>query len=359
MTDLQTDQIHQLFMQRCIVLARRGAGKVSPNPMVGAVIVVDGIILAEGWHEQYGGPHAEPMAINSLIEKYPESALLLKRATIYVSLEPCSHFGKTPPCADLIIKYQLAEVIIGCLDPSEKVAGKGVQKLLAAGINVSSGILNEECIYLNRRFFTSNRFKRPYIILKWAETENGFISPLPRQEIQITSAGSKMISHRWRTEEDCILIGKNTALIDDPSLTAREWTGRNPVRAVVDWDLTLPATLNIFKEDADTFIFNGLKTEKIRNLTYFQLETKAYLPQYILFQLYLMDLHSVIIEGGASLLNQFIAAGLWDEARIFSSNKNFLSGLPAPILHGKLLSTDKYGSDQLKLIQNCDYTLSS
>lgn len=359
MTDLQKEQIHQLFMQRCIGLARRGAGKVSPNPMVGAVIVVDGIILAEGWHQQYGGPHAEPMAINSLIEKYSGAADLLKRATIYVSLEPCSHFGKTPPCAELIIKHQLSEVIIGCLDPSEKVSGKGVQKLLAAGIKVTSGILNDECIYLNRRFFTSNRFKRPYIILKWAETENGFISPLPRQEIQITSVASKMISHRWRTQEDCILIGKNTALIDDPSLTSREWPGRNPIRAVVDWGLTLPETLNIFDQEADTLIFNGLKTEKVRNLTYFQLETRAYLPQYILFQLYLMDLHSVIIEGGASLLNQFIAAGLWDEARVFSSQKSFHSGLEAPLLHGKLLSVDKYGTDQLKIIQNSDYTLSS
>lgn len=359
MTDATAEQIHQLYMQRCLVLARRGAGKVSPNPMVGAVIVLDGVILAEGWHQQYGGPHAEPMAINSLIEKYPEATNLLKRATLYVSLEPCSHSGKTPPCADLIIKYQLTEVIIGCLDPSEKVSGKGVQKLLAAGIKVIAGILNEECIYLNRRFFTSNRFKRPYIILKWAETENGFITPLPRQEIQITSAGSKMISHRWRTEEDCILIGKNTALIDDPSLTAREWPGRNPVRAVVDWDLTLPAFLNIFDKDADTFIFNGIKTEKIKNLTYFKLETRAYVPQYILFQLYLMDLHSVIIEGGAGLLNQFISTDLWDEARIFSSNKSFLSGLAAPVLHGKLLSIDNYGSDQLTIIQNCNYTFSS
>lgn len=350
---------HIPFMQRCIELARKGAGSVSPNPMVGALIVVDGLILAEGWHQQYGAPHAEPNAINQLFSKYADAPELLKRATLYVSLEPCAHFGKTPPCADLIIRHQLKEVIIGCIDPSQKVAGKGIQKLRDAGIKVESGILNEECLYLNRRFISYNLNQRPYIILKWAETANGYISPLPRQERQISSAGSKILMHRWRTEEDCVLIGKNTALIDDPLLTAREWPGKNPVRAVVDWDLTLPANLQIFNDAAETFIFNGIKTDKIKNLTYFQLETKAYLPQYILFQLYLMDLHSVMIEGGTNLLTQFIQAGLWDEARIFSSNTQFASGVPAPLLQGEIISTDTYGTDRLKIIQNYDHIFSS
>lgn len=352
MTNLTDTAVHTVYMRRCLELARKGAGRVSPNPMVGAVVVVDGKILGEGWHERLGGPHAEPNAITDLLDNYPDGAELLTRATIYVSLEPCSHFGKTPPCADLIIRHRIPRVVIGCKDPSEKVAGKGIKRLQEAGISVISGVLENECIYLNRRFFTAVRKQRPYIILKWAKTTNGFISPLPLRAVPISSPASRMLMHRWRTEEDAILVGKQTALIDDPMLTARKWPGKNPVRAVIDWNLELPPTLNLFNDEAETYIFNGLKTDAVNNLKYFQLEFREYLPQYILYQLYLMDLHSVIIEGGSNLLQQFINAGLWDEVRIFTGGIQFESGLPAPLIQGVRISLDEYGTDRLEVLEN-------
>lgn len=344
--------IHDSFMQRCIELARKGAGWVSPNPMVGALIVVDGMILAEGWHEQIGGPHAEPNAIHALIQKYPDGENLLKRATLYVSLEPCSHQGRTPPCADLIIRYQIPEVIIGCTDPSEKVAGKGILKLRNAGISVTSGILEAACRELNKRFFTAVRLQRPYIILKWAQTADGFISPVPYRPYRISSAASTMLVHRWRTEEDCILVGRQTALVDNPKLTSREWPGKNPVRIVIDWNLDLPRDLHLFDGETETYIFNGIKTESLGNLKYFQVEFREYLPAFLVYQLYLRDHHSIIIEGGTNLLQQFIAADLWDEARIFTSTTLLDSGLSGPEIKGLPVSRDEYGSDTLRVLRN-------
>lgn len=343
---------HAYFMERCIRLAKKGAGKVSPNPMVGALIVLGDIILAEGWHEQYGKAHAEPNAINQVLANFENGEELLKKARIYVSLEPCSHFGKTPPCADLIIRYQIPEVIIGCQDPSEKVAGKGIEKLRKAGIKVVCGILEKECMEINKRFFTASLHHRPYIILKWAETRNGLISPGPYAPFRISSALSELLVHRWRTEEDCILVGRKTALVDNPRLTSRRWPGKNPVRAVIDWNLTLPLHLHLFDNETPTYIFNGQKGGKEGMLHYIHLEFKEYLPQYLLYQLYLMDLHSLIIEGGANLLNQFIAAGLWDEARIFTGDMVFDKGVKAPIIQGELLSDEQLGPDRLRVLKN-------
>lgn len=343
---------HAFYMQRCLTLARKGAGRVSPNPMVGALIVVDDIILAEGWHEAYGQAHAEPNAINMLLAKFDNGEELLRKARIYVSLEPCSHFGKTPPCSDLIIRYQIPEVIIGCQDPSEKVSGKGIEKLRKAGIKVICGVLEKECRELNKRFFTATMFQRPYIILKWAETGNGLISPDPYSPLRISSPLSELLVHRWRTEEDCILVGRRTAMLDDPRLTSRHWPGKNPVRAVVDWDLSLPGHLHLFDKEAPTYIFNGQKGGQEGMLNFIHLEFKEYLPQYLLYQLYLMDLHSVIIEGGANLLNQFIRAGLWDEARIFTGCIQFNKGVEAPLIRGVLVSDEQLGPDRLRILKN-------
>ncbi|SMO44682.1 bifunctional diaminohydroxyphosphoribosylaminopyrimidine deaminase/5-amino-6-(5-phosphoribosylamino)uracil reductase RibD [Solitalea koreensis] len=342
----------QLFIKRCIELALNGQGAVSPNPMVGAVVVCDGKIIGEGYHKKYGQHHAEVNAINAVLEKYPNAAALLRRSTIYVSLEPCSHFGKTPPCSDLIIHHQLSKVVIGCVDPFEKVSGKGIAKLQAAGIEVTAGILEKECLELNKRFITMQTKHRPYIILKWAETQDGFFAPTNGKQFWITGDRSKELVHKWRTEEDAILIGKNTALADDPALTVREWQGRNPVRVVIDRKLELPSNLKIFDHSAKTIVYNEIKTDIENNIHFNQLEFNEYLPQFIMYQLYLQDIQSVIIEGGAHLLNQFISYGLWDEARIFTGNKFLKTGIPAPLLSGKIVSKEMIEDDELKVFHN-------
>jgi len=340
-------------MQRCVELAQLAAGNVSPNPMVGAVIVHNNQIIGEGYHQRYGEAHAEVNAVHDVLEKFRDAEELLKNSTLYVSLEPCIHFGKTPPCSDLIIRHKIPKVIVGCRDPFEHTGGRGIEKLRAAGIEVTEGILKEECEKLNKRFFTRVRLRRPYIILKWAETANGFFAPQNGEQRWITSHVSKILSHRWRSEEDAVLIGKRTALIDNPQLTVRHWKGRNPKRIVIDRHLELPDSLHLFDQSVETIVFNSLKTETVGKVKY--LETEGfdyYLPQLIAYQLYILDIQSLIVEGGAKTLELFINAGLWDEARIFTGPQTWTEGIKAPVILGDPDEEYESGPDILHVWYN-------
>lgn len=344
----------ELYMQRCLELANLGMGNVSPNPLVGCVIVSEGKIIGEGYHARFGEAHAEVNAVRSVIEKYGDAAAtLLAKATAYVSLEPCAHFGKTPPCANLLIKHQVKKVIIGNRDPFVGVDGKGIQKLKNAGIEVVSGILEQECTQLNRRFFTRILKQRPYIILKWATTADGYFAPKNAAQCWISGPLAKKIVHKWRTEEDAVLVGKLTALVDNPQLNAREWAGKTPLRILIDRNLEVPKENHIYNSQAKTVIFNEHKTEVQNNIHYIQMEDmQYYLPQKIAFQLYLMDIQSVIIEGGANVLNQFIHGNLWDEARVFCSNKVWASGIEAPLIKGLIIDQFNLENDTLTIFQN-------
>jgi diaminohydroxyphosphoribosylaminopyrimidine deaminase/5-amino-6-(5-phosphoribosylamino)uracil reductase len=344
---------HEKYMQRCLELAELGIGYVSPNPMVGAVIVKNHKIIGEGYHRKYGEPHAEVNAINQVIRKFDNSAELLKQSTVYVSLEPCAHYGKTPPCADLIIKHQIPRVVVGCRDPFDQVNGKGIDKLQAAGVEVIIGVLEKECQWLNRRFFTRVQKHRPYIILKWAQTANGFFAPDDKSQHWITGIESRKLVHQWRSEEDAVLIGKNTAAIDNPQLNVRYGHGKSPKRIVIDRKLELNKSLHLFDQSIETLIFNEVKTDIDGKNKYIALEDfDRYVPQYILFQLYLQDIQSIIIEGGAFTLNKFIEAGLWDEARIFTGNANLKNGVKAPSITAEIESEFSVGSDKLVTLFN-------
>jgi len=341
---------HQTYLQRCIDLARLGAGSVSPNPMVGSVIVCDDKIIGEGFHRVYGQSHAEVNAINQVFETHDNANELLKRATIYVNLEPCSHYGKTPPCADLIISNEIPRVVIGCRDPFDQINGKGIEMLRNAGVDVLEGIMTEQCKDINKRFFTRIQKQRPYIILKWAQSSDGFFAPNNRSQRWISSQTAKQLVHQWRTQEDAILVGKNTVLSDNPRLNSREWPGRDPIRIIIDRRLELPDNLHIFDQSQDTLIFNERKTDVVGKIKYLQVEDfDNYLPQLIAYQLYLMDVQSLIVEGGAETLNLFIKAGLWDEARIFTGPESWNSGIPAPKLLGMAGETQNIGPDVLNI----------
>jgi diaminohydroxyphosphoribosylaminopyrimidine deaminase/5-amino-6-(5-phosphoribosylamino)uracil reductase len=346
--------VDELYMRRCLELAELGIGNVSPNPMVGCVIVADGQILGEGFHEKFGQAHAEVNAFASVIKNHgTQSENLLKQATVYVSLEPCSHFGKTPPCVDLLIRHQVKKVIIGNKDPYPDVNGSGIEKLRKAGIEVQVGVLEQECMELNRRFFTRILKQRPYIILKWAQTANNYFAPLDEQQAWISAAFSKKLVHKWRSEEDAILVGKRTVMCDNPNLNTREWSGKNPVRIVIDQKLQIDPINKVYNDDAKTIIFNEVKTIVNDNIHFIHMEDmRYYLPQKIAFQLYLMDLQSVIIEGGSKVLNQFIDSGLWDEARVFHSTANWDAGMLAPQVKGHLKEVISFTEDKLLIYKN-------
>jgi diaminohydroxyphosphoribosylaminopyrimidine deaminase/5-amino-6-(5-phosphoribosylamino)uracil reductase len=340
-------------MQRCLELAALGMGSVSPNPMVGAVIVHGRRIIGEGYHQRYGEAHAEVNAINSVLSKYDDAEELLRDSTIYVSLEPCAHYGKTPPCADLIIKHGIPRVVVGCRDPFKQVDGKGIEKLQQAGIEVTTGVLETECKWLNRRFFTRVQQKRPYVILKWAQTADGFFAPADNQQLWITGDESRRLVHKWRSEEDAILVGKYTVAIDNPQLNTRYWPGKSPKRVVIDRRLELAASSNIYDQSVETLVFNEVKTDIDGKIKYIALEDfERFVPQYILFQLYLQDIQSVIIEGGAHTLNSFIEAGLWDEARIFTGEAILGKGINAPCVTGAIAGESLIGNDRLQIIYN-------
>lgn len=344
---------HEHYMRLCLELALKGKGNVSPNPMVGCVIVHEDQVIGEGYHQKFGQAHAEVNAINDVLQKHGDQAeSLLANATAYVSLEPCAHFGKTPPCADLLVKHKLKKVVIGNTDPFDSVNGKGIEKLKNAGIETISGILDEECRAVNRRFFTRITQQRPYLILKWAQTADGFFAPTDQSQRWISGAEAKVLTHQWRSEEDAILVGKNTVLADNPQLNTREISGKNPIRIVIDKSLEIPSDFNVFNREAKTIVFNEVKTAVEGNIHFVQMEDMHfYLPQKIAYQLYLMDIQSVIIEGGANLLQQFIKDGLWDEARIFTANVNWESGIKAPQVNGKIIEEIPAGNDKLQILR--------
>jgi diaminohydroxyphosphoribosylaminopyrimidine deaminase/5-amino-6-(5-phosphoribosylamino)uracil reductase len=344
-------------MHRCLQLAELGAGDVAPNPMVGAVLVHNDVIIGEGYHKQYGEPHAEVNCINSVIKG---KADLISKSVLYVSLEPCVHYGKTPPCTDLIIKNKIPKVVIGCKDVFEEVAGKGIEKLKTAGVEVITGILEKEAIELNKRFFTFHLKHRPYIILKWAQSLDGKISAFSKSVLHertfISNEYSNRLVHKWRSEEAAIIIGTNTALQDDPSLTTRLWKGKSPVRIVVDINLGLPSTLKIVDKKIKTIIFNTIKQQDEENLLYYKLESKNILEE-IMSPLYKMNIQSVMVEGGAKLIQSFIDEGLWDEARIITNEHLVIgNGVNAPGLNQTpIKKTGKYLTDTVSYFQNPFY----
>jgi diaminohydroxyphosphoribosylaminopyrimidine deaminase/5-amino-6-(5-phosphoribosylamino)uracil reductase len=332
-------------MIRCIQLAKLGAGNVAPNPMVGAVLVYEDKIIGEGYHKKYGEAHAEVNCINNVEEK---NKPLIEKSTIYVSLEPCAHHGKTPPCSDLIIKNKIKKVVIGCIDIYEKVAGKGIEKLQNAGVETITGILEKECIELNKRFFTFHQKKRPFIILKWAQSANGKIGSQENKRILISNDYSNRMVHKWRSEEAGILVGTNTVLKDDPLLTTRLWKGKNPVRILIDKELKLPLSQKIFNEDSKTIIFNLYKNEIEKNCQFIKLENDNFLNE-IPQSLFENDFQSVMVEGGAKTLQSFIDAGLWDEARVITNEELIIeSGIPAPEMKDFVLSKqEEYFKDRI------------
>ncbi|MES1224811.1 MAG: bifunctional diaminohydroxyphosphoribosylaminopyrimidine deaminase/5-amino-6-(5-phosphoribosylamino)uracil reductase RibD, partial [Bacteroidota bacterium] len=328
----------------------QAAGHVAPNPMVGAVLVYNGRIIGEGYHRQYGEAHAEVNCINSVKKEDEE---LIPQSAMYVSLEPCAHFGKTPPCADLIIKKRIPKVVIGCRDPFVEVNGKGIEKLLFAGIEVLQNILEKECIELNKRFLTFYTRHRPYIILKWAESANGKIGSYDNR-IYITNEFTNRIVHKWRSEEASILIGTTTALTDDPSLNVRLWTGPDPVRLIVDMDLSLPGFLHVFDQQQKTIVFNTIKHEEQHNLLYYQVTHDVSLVHQVMHALYQLKLQSVLIEGGAKLLQSFINENIWDEARIITNGELIIAnGVNAPALgNAQFVTEEKVFSDRISYFKN-------
>ncbi|WP_340063419.1 bifunctional diaminohydroxyphosphoribosylaminopyrimidine deaminase/5-amino-6-(5-phosphoribosylamino)uracil reductase RibD [Ascidiimonas aurantiaca] len=350
--------IHEKYINRCIQLAKNGLGTTYPNPMVGSVILHKGLIIGEGWHKKAGDPHAEVAAIQSVKDK-----TLLKEATLYVNLEPCSHYGKTPPCSDLIIREGIKKIVIGSMDPHSKVAGKGIKKLKDHGCEVIIGVLEEHCHELNKRFFTFHLKQRPYIILKWARTKDGYLSPharngnshTPRGAVWITNSLSRQWVHKWRSEESAILAGTRTVLEDNPSLTTRNWHGTSPIRVVIDEKGAINTeSFQVFDKNAQTLLITGK-------------ETHTHVPSHIKrasinFQqnpalqickvLYEMEIQSCIIEGGAHTLNLFINENIWDEARVFTGDTVFGHGTTAPRISGTLLKKLHLLNDELTIWHN-------
>ncbi|MCK0115225.1 bifunctional diaminohydroxyphosphoribosylaminopyrimidine deaminase/5-amino-6-(5-phosphoribosylamino)uracil reductase RibD [Gelidibacter sp. F63206] len=356
--------IHEKYIKRCIEIGKNGLGTTAPNPMVGCVIVHGQMIIGEGFTSPYGGAHAEVNAINSV--KNPS---LLPKSTLYVTLEPCSHFGKTPPCTNAIIKFKIPKVVIGTTDTHSAVAGKGIEKLKASGCEIIVGVLEDEVKAHHKRFFTFHNKKRPYIILKWAETADGFIAPSSRDEqkpVWITNQSSRQLVHKWRAEEQAILVGTNTVIEDNPSLTTRDWYGRNPIRIVLDKNSRLSIDVAVFDAKAKTIRISEKQEECITEtepdnleLTcqsviteYLKWDFKDKIAHQICTILFKHDINSVIIEGGRQTLQTFIDENCWDEARVFKSTANFITGTKAPHISGRLLSEEKIINDTLKLYTN-------
>lgn len=345
--DAKDEQYHL----RCLDLAKQGLGHVSPNPLVGAVLVVDDKIIGEGYHSFFGGPHAEVNAINSVKDKS-----LLQKATLYVNLEPCSHFGKTPPCADLIIENKIPRVVIGLRDPFEQVSGRGIEKLKSAGVDVIVLENDEENRFLNRRFLTFHEKKRPYIILKWAETSDGFIDKIRKRGEKaginwITDKTTKVLVHKWRTEEQAILIGTNTVLNDNPQLNAREWPGNNPIRLIPDLSLRLPEQFHIFDGTVPTYVFTRKTAENKLNVSYINIGDKE-LTQAIIEFCCERHIISLFIEGGSQLLTTFLNKDLWNEARVFTGLTSFQKGVKAPVRPAELSKVEQIGNSDLYIYYN-------
>lgn len=346
---MNTDEI---YIQRCIELASNGTGYTAPNPMVGCVIVNNNRIIGEGFHSEYGKAHAEVNAINSV-----KNRDLLPYSTLYVSLEPCSHFGKTPPCTDLIIKEKIKNVVIGATDPNPRVSGNGIKKLTDNNINVKCGILEQECNDLNKRFITYHTNKRPYIVLKWAQTADGYIDTdrnifETKRPTWITSPNLKMLVHKWRQQEQAVMVGTHTAIADNPKLNIRDWCGINPIRIVIDQKLSLSNELSLFDNTLKTFVINEMEDKKIDNISYFKINFKSNFEKQILNIMYENQIQSVIIEGGRILLQSFIDKGLWDEARIFHGDQYFGKGIKAPQIYSSKISTFQIENEKISYLIN-------
>lgn len=342
--------MHQQYMQRCFQLARLGCGYVAPNPMVGAVLVHEGEIIGEGYHQQYGGPHAEVHCIEDALKQHKDKII---SSTLYVSLEPCAHYGKTPPCADLIIKHQIPRVVIGCSDIFQEVNGKGVQKLQAAGVSVTVGVLEQQAIELNKAFLTYHTHKRPYIILKWAQTADGFIDSVGEERLLISNEYTNRLVHQWRSETVAIMVGAHTAIKDNPILNNRLWMGKSPKKILWDPHLRVPKDLRLFAQQDETLVFNRQKEAVEGNIHYLQVNDNEMIRD-VLQRLYDWQIQSVLIEGGRQLLQLFIDAGLWDEARVIV-NKNAIirSGVAAPVLSCQQpLKTVYLANDEISYYKN-------
>jgi diaminohydroxyphosphoribosylaminopyrimidine deaminase / 5-amino-6-(5-phosphoribosylamino)uracil reductase len=334
-------KIHEKYIKRCIQLAKNGLVSAMPNPSVGAVIVYHGQIIGEGYTSAYGGNHGEVNAINAVKDKS-----LLSKSTIYVSLEPCSHHGKTPPCCDLIIKHKIPNIVIGAIDSNAKVAGNGIKKLIEAGANVTTGILEDECRIVNKRFFTFHEKKRPYIILKWAESIDGFIAPnkkIEQKPVWITNSYSRQLVHKWRSENQAILVGTQTVIDDNPKLNVRDWSGENPIRIVLDQNNRISKESVIFDNCAKTLLINNQIVDYSEN-------TAVQIIKYLFDN----NIQSVIIEGGSRTLQTFIDANLWDEAKVFKGQIKFDEGLKSPTIKGNFVSSITITNDQLITYSNDD-----
>ncbi|SEM11814.1 diaminohydroxyphosphoribosylaminopyrimidine deaminase [Aquimarina amphilecti] len=345
--------LHEKYIKRCIQIGKNALGNARPNPMVGCVIVHNNMIIGEGYTSPYGGNHAEVNAIRSV-----KDISLLKKSSLYVTLEPCSHFGKTPPCSDLIIRHKIPNVIIGTIDTHSKVSGKGIEKLKNAGCNVTLGILKDECRKHHKRFFTFHNKRRPYIILKWAQTADGFIAPektTERTPVWITNSYSRQLVHKWRAEEQAILVGNKTVIKDNPKLTIRDWSGANPIRILIDLYDKIPKDSSILDKTVKTIVItaNDYKEKNIQEfLKYEMINPENSVPKQICNILHNHEIQSVIIEGGSYTIQSFIAEKLWDEARVFTGINNFKKGIKAPILESKSVSEKKIIDDTLKIYHN-------
>ncbi|MDD2195584.1 MAG: bifunctional diaminohydroxyphosphoribosylaminopyrimidine deaminase/5-amino-6-(5-phosphoribosylamino)uracil reductase RibD [Bacteroidales bacterium] len=351
----------EIYMGRCLELAANGKGRVAPNPMVGSVVVCNNRIIAEGYHREFGGDHAERMAINAVSD-----TSALSGSTLYVSLEPCSYHGKTPPCVDLIVESGIKRVVIAVQDPNPQIKGAGILKLKDAGIDVTVGVLESEAKELNRRFFVYHEKKRPYIILKWAQTLDGFIDAVrkpddPIAPVWITNELARTLVHRWRSEEQSILIGTNTVEKDNPRLDVRHWSGKNPLRVVLDRKLRLPKQSNVYDGTVPTLVFVGNNSSassqkaeflSIPNMELITVDFAKGLEGRLLKELYERNISSLFIEGGAMLINSFLKRKLWDEARVFVGNQFFYDGVRAPEFSGKIRSYDEIGNSKLFTYRN-------
>lgn len=346
-------KVQEKYIKRCIELAKNGLGTTYPNPLVGCVIVFENVIIGEGWHKKSGEAHAEVLAIESVRNKE-----LLYESTLYVSLEPCSHFGKTPPCADLILKYKIPNVVIGTIDPNSKVSGKGIQKLKDSGVNVTYGILVNECNELNKRFFTFHSKTRPFIILKWAESSDGFISPINKKEqkpVWLSNEYSRQLVHKWRSEEQAILVGTQTIIDDNPSLTVRDWVGKNPIRVLIDRDNAIDTSSNVFDNQAKTIVFSNKEvTSNSDTIQYIKIDFDKNSTQAIVDKLFENNIQSIIIEGGRKTIQSFIDANLWDEARVFIGEINLNEGTKAPKLNRANYYKSLIKKDTLLIYRNDD-----
>ncbi len=347
--------LDNIYMERALQLAKNGLGSTAPNPGVGSVIVHDNCIIGEGYTSSYGGPHAEVNAINSVKDKG-----LLSASVLYVTLEPCSHHGKTPPCADLIVKNKIPRVVIGILDPHDKVAGKGVKQLKNAGCKVVIGVLGKECTEHHRRFLTFHQKQRPYIILKWAQTNDGFIAPYQNKRsingrpFWISNNYSRQLVHKWRSQEQAILVGTKTVLHDNPILNVRQWSGKSPIRIVIDKDLGIKGSYHILDRKVRTIIFTEVNDKSLwlSAIEYEVIDFSKNVPQQICEVLYKYTITSVLIEGGSKTLQSFFDFNLWDEARVITGHSSFGAGLKSPEFSGKLTHSVQVENDVLNIYGN-------